>query len=46
MIFNFKDLLFMEIPQKRISLDKIKEFINDENAKRIDFSSTHANSLK
>ena len=46
MISNFKDLLFMEIPQKRISLDKIKEFINDENAKRIDFSSTHANSLK
>ena len=43
MALNFKELLLMNIPQKDLSLDKIKEFVNDDETKRIDFSSSHKN---
>lgn len=46
MIFNFKDLEFTNIPQKSITMDNLIEFINDNETKRIDFNSTHANVLK
>ena len=45
MALNFKELLLMNIPQKDLSLDKIKEFVNDDETKRIDFSSSHKNVL-
>lgn len=46
MDLNFKELLlFIDVPQKDLSLDKIKEFINDDETKRIDFSSSHKNVL-
>lgn len=46
MVFNLKNLLFMGVPQKTITLEKIKEIISDNSTKRINFSSTHASALK
>lgn len=46
MIFNFKNLLFMSVPQKTITLENIKEIISDDSPKRINFSSSHAMALK
>lgn len=46
MVFNLKNLLFMGVPQKTITLEKIKEIISDNSTKRINFSSNHANALK
>lgn len=42
----FADLMFMNIPKKEVDLDVIRDFIDDENAKRINFASHHANSLR
>ena len=46
MAFNFKNLLFMSVPQKTITLENIKEIVSDDSTKRINFSSTHARALK
>ena len=46
MAFNFKNLLFMDVPQKTITLENIKEIVSDDSTKRINFSSTHARALK
>ena len=46
MAFNFKNLLFMDVPQKAITLENIKEIISDDSPKRINFSSSHAGALK
>ena len=43
MVFNLK---FMDVPQKIITLENIKEIVSDDSVKRINFSSTHANALK
>ena len=36
----------MNVPQKTITLEKIKEMLSDNSTKRINFSSTHAQALK
>ena len=36
----------IEIPSKEITIEKIRNFMSDENAKRIHFDSTHKNALK
>lgn len=41
-----KKLIFMNVPQKTITLEKIKEMLSDNSTKRINFSSTHAQALK
>ena len=46
MAFNFKNLLFMSVPQKTITLENIKEIVSDDSTKRINFSSSHAGALK
>lgn len=46
MAFNFKNLLFMSVPPKTITLENIKEIVSDDSTKRINFSSTHARALK
>ncbi len=46
MAFNSKNLLFMDVPQKTITLENIKEIVSDDSTKRINFSSTHARALK
>ena len=44
--FNF-DLRFMDVPQKNITLEGIRNFLNEEGlAKRIHFASTHITALK
>lgn len=37
---------FMNVPKKHVDLDVLRAFIDDENTKRINFSSSHANALK
>jgi predicted amidophosphoribosyltransferase len=34
------------VPQKRIDLGKLQEFVKDKNTKRINFAGTHGNALK
>lgn len=46
MFFMLKKLIFMNVPQKTITLEKIKEMLSDNSTKRINFSSTHAQALK
>ena len=46
MAFNFKNLLFMDVPQKAITLENIKEIVSSNSTKRINFSSSHAGALK
>lgn len=46
MFFNLKNLIFMDVPQKTITLEKIEEMLYDNSTKRINFSSTHVNALK
>lgn len=46
MAFNFKNLLFMDVPQKAITLENIKESVSSNSTKRINFSSSHAGALK
>ena len=46
MFFMLKNLIFMDVPQKTITLEKIKEMLSDNSTKRINFSSTHAQALK
>ena len=46
MVFNFKNLLFMSLPQKNITLEKIKETVSSDGTKRINFLSTHAKALR
>ena len=46
MAFNFKNLLFMDVPQKAITLENIKEIVSSNSTKRINFSSSHAEALK
>ena len=46
MAFNFKNLLFMGVPQKAITLENIKEIVSSNSTKRINFSSSHAGALK
>ncbi len=45
MPFNFKNILFMDVPQKVVSLENIKNIVSDKGAKRINFASTHATAL-
>ena len=35
MAFNFKNLLFMGVPQKAITLENIKEIVSSNSTKRI-----------
>lgn len=37
---------FMNVPIKPVDMDVLRDFIEDENTKRINFSSSHANALK
>ena len=46
MAFNFKNLSFMGVPQKAITLENIKEIVSSNSTKRINFSSSHAEALK
>lgn len=47
MQFNLKSVLFAAIPKKiSITIDEIRNFIDDKEAKRIDFSTTHIHSLR
>lgn len=46
MAFNFKGIMFMGLPQKEITIESIREFMEDEATKRINFASSHANALK
>ena len=39
-------LLFKNVPKKTVDLDVIRAFIEDENPKRINFASHHANALR
>lgn len=43
-MFSF-DFRFLNVPKKKIDLEKIKEFILDKNTKRIHFETTHSNAL-
>lgn len=43
MIYNFD---FLAVPKKEISLDKIETLLDDQQAKRIHFATSHADSLK
>lgn len=40
------DLLFMGVPQRKVDLEEIRAFIEDESPKRINFDSHHANALR
>lgn len=46
MAFNFKNLLFIGVPQKAITLEDIKKIVSSNSTKRINFSSSHAGALK
>lgn len=46
MAFNVKNLSFIGIPQKAITLEDIKEIVSSNSTKRINFSSSHAGALK
>lgn len=46
MAFNFKNLSFMDVPQKAITFEDIKEIVSSNSTKRINFSSSHAGALK
>lgn len=46
MAFNFKNLLFMDVPQKAITFEDIKEIVSSNSTKRINFLSSHARALK
>ena len=37
---------FLDIPTKEITIDKIRNFMNEEGSKRIHFDTTHRNALK
>lgn len=39
------DLFFRNVPQKKVDLDVIRDFIEDENPKRIHFATYHKNAL-
>lgn len=40
------DLIFRRVPQKKVDLDVIRDFIEDENPKRIHFATYHKNALR
>lgn len=40
------DFRFMGVPQRKVDLEMIREFIEDESPKRINFASHHANALR
>ena len=40
------DLIFRKVPQKAVDLDMIRDFIEDENPKRIHFATYHRNALR
>lgn len=46
MAFNFKNLSFMDVPQKAITFEDIKEIVSSNSTKRINFLSSHAGALK
>ena len=46
MAFNVKNLSFICVPQKAITLEDIKEIVSSNSTKRINFSSSHAGALK
>lgn len=46
MAFNFQGIMFMGLPQKEITRESIREFVADEDTKRINFASSHANALR
>lgn len=46
MIFNFQGIMFMDLPQKEITIESIREFMEDGATKRINFASSHANALR
>lgn len=46
MTFDFQEIMFLELPQKEITIESIREFMEDEATKRINFASSHANALK
>lgn len=46
MAFNFQGIVFMNLPRKEITIDSIRGFMSDEETKRINFASSHANALK
>lgn len=40
------DLIFRKVPQKKVDLEVIRDFIEDENPKRIHFATYHRNALR
>ena len=45
--FNFNSIKCLELPQKHVTLEDIRNFlIDEERTKRIHFASTHATALK
>lgn len=40
------DLIFRKVPQKKVDLEIIRDFIEDENPKRIHFATYHRNALR
>lgn len=46
MAFNFKNLSFMDVPQKAITFEDIKKSVSSNSTKRINFSSSHVGALK
>lgn len=46
MAIYFGEFVFLNVPCKKVDLDLIRLFIEDNNTKRINFASTHSNALK
>lgn len=43
---KMRDLRFIGVPQRRVNLEIIRDFIEDEGPKRINFATHHANALR
>ena len=46
MAINFDAIRFMGVPCRKVDLDDIRDFIEDENPKRINFANYHVNALR
>ena len=46
MVINFNAIRFMGVPQRKVDLDAIRAFIEDDGTKRINFANTQPTALK
>ena len=46
MAFDLRGISLMGLPQKKITIESIREFMEDEATKRINFASSHASALR